>query len=98
MLEAVTELHHLQQFARALLNLSARPAPEMQRQGNILEAIQCGKQVEELKDEADLVAAHASEFIIRKCAETLSFDSNVAGRGPVKACDKVQQRGFSGTR
>src|SRR5262245_30024947 len=98
MLEAVPELHHLQQFSRAFLDLSPRPSAEMQRECNDVKTIECSEQIEELKDESDLVPAHARKFIVRECAKALTFDADVACCRPVEACDEIQQRGFAGTR
>ena len=60
-LQAVAELHERQQLARALVDFPARPATQVQRQADVLEARQRRQQVEELEDEADLVAADARQ-------------------------------------
>src|SRR5439155_21285366 len=87
----------IQKLLRAFFNLLARPLPQMQRQRDIFDAIQRRQQVEKLKDEADLVAANTSEIVIREFAKILAFDSNLAGCGPVKAADQVQERRLSRT-
>ena len=61
MLQPVSELHERQQLARALVDLLARPAAQVQRQADVLEARQRRQQVEELEDEADLVAPDARQ-------------------------------------
>ncbi len=63
-IQADVELHQIQQFIRARLDLLARPAAQMQRQGNIFETRKRGQQVEELEDESDLVAAHTGQIIV----------------------------------
>jgi hypothetical protein len=57
-IKTMIELNHLQQLPGAFLNLSAGPAAKMQRQRDILNAIQGGKEIKELKNESDLVTTH----------------------------------------
>ena len=61
---AGAELDERQQLARALVDFRARPAAQVQRQADILQADQRRQQVEELEDEADLVAAHARQVVV----------------------------------
>ena len=53
-----------QQLARAFLDFLLRPAAQMQRNGDVFDAGQGGQQIEELKNESDLVAAQARQFIV----------------------------------
>src|SRR5207302_2248552 len=56
MLQPVTEPHQLEQLRRALPDSGARPATQVEGQADVLERRQRWQEVEELKDEADLVA------------------------------------------
>ena len=78
-LQAVAELHQSQQLARALVDLLARPAAQVQRQADVLEARQRRQQVEELKDEADLVAPDARQLVVGQAGERLAVDADLAG-------------------
>jgi hypothetical protein len=62
------ELYEGQQLAGALVDLFARPAAEMQRKSDVLEARQRREKIEELKDEADLVATDPREPIVGEAA------------------------------
>ena len=97
MLHPVPELNHFQKLFRSLFDLLARPLPQMQRQRHVFQAIQGRQQVEELEDEADLVAPKTREIVIRDFTKTPAFDSNLAGSGPVEATNEVQECRFSGT-
>src|SRR4051794_35396277 len=48
MIEAMAELHQLEQFVRAFIDIAARDALQMKGQGYILDARQAGEQVKEL--------------------------------------------------
>ena len=58
------ELNQLQQLFRPLFRLLPGPAAQVQRQRNIFEAGQRGKQIEKLKNEADFVTPHARQVVI----------------------------------
>ena len=76
----------------------ARPAAEMQRQPDILQTRQRRQQVEELKDEPDLVAPHARQRIVGQTGERFAVDPDLAGRRTVEAANEVEQRGLPGAR
>ena len=58
MIQARAQLHQVEQLARPIVDLLARPAAQMQRQRDVLDARQARQQIEELKDEAELVPPH----------------------------------------
>ena len=95
-LQAVAELDERQQLARALVDLSARPAAQVQRQADVLEARQRRQQVEELEDEADLVAPHARQLVVGQAGERFAVDADLAGRRAIEAADRVEQRRLAG--
>ena len=64
----------------ALVHLAARPAAQVQRQADVLETGQRRQQVEELKDEADLVAPQPRQVIVGEAAERLAVDATRAPR------------------
>ena len=69
----------------------------MEGESDILEARQRREQVEELEDEADLVASYPGEGIVRERGERFAIDVNVAGAGPVQPPNQVQERRFAGS-
>src|ERR1019366_7397982 len=79
MLETRAELHEIEQFPGALLDLAARPAAQVQRQADVFEARERRQQVEELEDEADLVASHFRQLIVGHAAERGTVDADGAG-------------------
>src|SRR5215218_992921 len=70
----------------------------MKRDGHVLERGQGWKQVEELEDEPDLVAANASQFVIGKAGYVRSLDSEFARGRVVESSDKIQESRFAGSR
>jgi hypothetical protein len=70
----------------------------VQRQGHVLEAGQAGEQIEELKDEADLVAADGSQLVIREAAQDLAVEGNAAGGRRVESTNQVEQGGLARSR
>ena len=58
MVHALGQLHQVEQLARTIVDLLPWPAAQMQRKRHILDARQTRQQIEELKDEAELVAPH----------------------------------------
>ena len=78
-IEAMAELHQFEQLAGALVDVAARQPFEVQRQGDVLDAGQAGEQVEELEDEADLVAAQAGEVVVGERGDGLPVDADFAG-------------------
>src|SRR5882672_2152859 len=66
MVQAITKLHHFKESAGPLLDLFARKAFQMEGESDVLDASKAGKEIEELKDEADLVAPEAGQIVVRK--------------------------------
>src|SRR5581483_6321379 len=95
MIEPCAELHQIEKFSRALVNFFPRPSAKMQRQRNVFHASQSWQQIEELKNEADLIAADAREIIIGKFRERRTVDFEFAPGRPVEPADEVQKSGFS---
>jgi len=96
--EAVREANRVQQLARAIVDLLLRPAAQMQRNGNILDRSEGRKEIEKLKNEADLIAAQTSELVVREAAEPRAVHFNLAGRRRIQAADEIQQRRLAGAR
>ncbi len=88
--------NQLQQLAGALIDLLFRPAAQVQRNGDVFEAIERGQQIEKLKNEPDLVAAQARQLVVGKAAQPAAIDFDFAGGRRVEAADQVQQRRFAG--
>src|SRR5258707_354166 len=54
------------------------------------------QQVEELEDEADLVAADSREVVVGQPGERFAVDADLAGRGTVEAADQIEERRLAG--
>src|SRR5579871_1179974 len=98
MVEALPELHQFQEIAGALVNLLPLEALQVERQGDVFDAGQARQEIEELKDEADLVASKASQVVIGERRHGLTINANLAGRGSVQSADEIQERGLPGAR
>ena len=70
----------------------------MERQPDVLEARKRRQEIEELKDEADLVAPHAREIVVREAVEDLAVHGHRAGGRAVEAADEIEQRRFPRSR
>ena len=68
----------------------------MQGQGDVLHAGQRGQEIEELEDEADLVAAQAGEVVVGQVGDGLAVDADLAGAGTIEPADQIEERGFAG--
>ena len=97
MLHPLPQLHQVQQFARAFVDLLARPAPfKCSGSATFSTQVRLGSRLKNWKDEADLVAAQPGQRRRRKRRERLPVDPDLARRRPVEPADQIQQRGFSG--
>src|SRR5262245_14759705 len=97
MVHAMVELDHPEQFPGPLFDLGTRPVTQMQGQRDVFKTIERREKIEELKDEANLVAAHAGKVVVCELSKFLTFDCDGAGTGPVKAANKIQQCRLAGT-
>src|SRR5918993_791246 len=82
-IEPRPQLDQIEQLARAIVDLLARPASQVERQGHVLEARQARQQVEELKDEPQLVAADRRQRVVGEAVESLAVQRDGASGGPV---------------
>ena len=98
MIQALAELHQLQQFARASINLLACPTAQMQWERNIFQARQRRQQIKKLKNEADLVTPHPREVVVVQGRKRRPVDLDLALSGVVQSADQVQHGRFAGTR
>ena len=91
------ELDEFQKVAGALVDFLARETLEVQGEGDVFDAGERGEEVEELKNEADFVAAKAGEVIVGEGGDGLAVDADFARGGAIEAADQVEQGGFAGT-
>src|SRR6185295_18587737 len=96
--DAMVKLDEAQQFHASLRDLLIGPVPKVQGKRNIFETVQCRQQIEELKDDSDLVAPYPRQFVVRERTQVLAVDCNRSAGWPIESTDEIQQRGFSGTR
>ena len=69
----------------------------MQGKSDVFQTIQCGKQIEELENEANLVAANAREVVVGKRSQILTVNGDGSAAGPIQSANQIQERGLSGT-
>ena len=74
-----------------------RPAAQVQRQADVLEARQGRQQVEELEDESDLVAPDPGQVVVDNPATRLAVDADLAGGRVIEAADQIEQRRLAGS-
>src|SRR5262249_6996570 len=92
--EPMAELYQGQEFLPRLFDFLAGPLAQMQRQRDIFHAVQCWKEIEKLKDEADLVAADPRQIIVWEVGQVFVLDSNLARGRPIQAANQIEQCGF----
>jgi hypothetical protein len=71
---------------------------QLQRQRDVLGRRQHGQQVEELEDEADVVAPQLRELAVVQAADVDAGDGDLARRGLVEAGEDVHQRRLARAR
>ncbi len=86
----------VQQFGHARIDLRARRAGQLQREGDIGRHGARGEQVEVLEDHADLPAQHAQALGI-ECGDILAIDQQAAAGGLLQSIDQADQGGFART-
>ena len=98
MRQAVLELNERQQLTGTIVDLSTRPAPKVEWETNVLHTGQRRQQVEELKDEANLVPSNLGQLIIRQLNEASAIDRDGPRRRAIQTAHQVEQRGLSRAR
>jgi hypothetical protein len=73
-------------------------AGDRQRQEDVLLGGQHRQQVEELEDEADVLAAQQRDAAVGQRADVLAADRHPAARRPVEGGEDVHQRRLAGAR
>src|SRR5262249_37876751 len=68
------------------------PSAQVQRQADVLETRERRQQVEELEDEADLVATDLRQVVVGKPVERLAVDEDRSRRRRVEGADYDEQR------
>ena len=85
-------------LAGPVVDLLAGPAAEMKRETDVLEARQGREQVEELEDEAVVVAAQLRQRGVVETGDVDACDRDLARGRLVQAGEDVHQRGLAGAR
>ena len=88
----VVQLDERQQLTRPIGNFLAVPPAQVQWQADVLEAGERRQQIEELEDEADLVAPDLRQAFVRQVGQQLSVDLHGAGARPIEPANQVQKR------
>src|SRR4030095_8083951 len=96
--QAVLELNERQQLTGAIVDLSTRPAPKVEREANVLQTGQRRQQIEELKDEADLVPSDLGQLIVRQLDEGSAIDRDGPRRRAIQTAHQGEQRRLSRAR
>src|SRR5690349_17562920 len=94
MRDAMVQVYEVEQFARTLVDLAARPMTQMQRQPHILQTRQRREQIEELKDESDLLAPNGRQRVVVEPAQRLTVDRHASRRDAIEAAEQIEQRRF----
>jgi hypothetical protein len=81
---------------RAPIDFLAAESLPVEGQGHVLQAGERGQEVEELEDEADLVAPQAGKGIVGKADDRLAVEADLARGGAIQPADQVEERRLSG--
>jgi len=65
------------------------------REDHILKEAQGRQKLEELENDAHILATPNRQFVLAQLVQGGSVDPNLAGRRPVDSCDHVEQGGFA---
>src|SRR6266516_3110051 len=80
---SIQQSNGIQQLTRFYVDLRTRYAIEFQRQANIFTHSQCGNQVEELEDKADLGAPEKSAVAFRQSSQVLTIHPDLTAVGRI---------------
>ena len=94
----VAELDQRQQLGGAFVHLRARPASQVEREPDVLKTRQGRQEIEELKNEPDLVAPDPRELVVREAGQRLAVDAHLARGRTVEAAHKIEQRRLARAR
>ena len=97
-LGAVAEAHQLQQLMGAPADRAVGAAGDEPGQQHVLLRAQRAEQVEELEDEADVVAAQLRQRLVVGAVVAAARDGDGAGRWRLERADDVQQRALARAR
>ena len=78
--------------------LGADAAFQLGRDEDVLQDRQVGEQVEELEHEPDVVASKAGQGGLAQRSKVGARNGDAARCRPIKACDKVEERGLAAAR
>ena len=78
MVHSRRQLHQIEQLARAIVDFLPRPAAQVQRQRHVFDARQARQQVEELKDEPQLVPPHGGQPVVGEAIQALAVEGDGA--------------------
>ena len=87
-----------EQVPRALPGRLVAAPRDQRREEHVLLGGQRGEQVEELEDEADLVAAQPGQPAVAEPVVALAAEQDVAGAGGIERPEEVEQRALPGAR
>jgi len=79
----------------ALPSVCAADPVELERESDVLLDIQCGKQIEELIDEANVCAAKQSALRLDQRCDIATVDFNRAAVRPIDAADEIEESRFA---
>ena len=85
----------VEEFVGALAGFAAVPAAQVERKGDVFLAGEGRKQIEELEDEADFVAADAGEFVVGESGEGNAVQGDFAGGGLVEGANEIEESGLA---
>src|SRR5882724_12228671 len=97
MFDTMFELDQAKKLHASLRDFLFWPVAKVQRERDVFETVQGRQQIEELKNDSNLVAPHACEIVIRERTKIDAADRNGAAAGAIQSADQIQQSGFSGT-
>ena len=95
---AIFHLHQFERLDGALAPFAGRQTAVNHRQLDVLEHIELGQQIEELKHEPDLSVPDAGQLARRGVLDHGPVELDRAAGGRVEATQDVHQRGFAAAR
>lgn len=97
MIRTLRQADQADQFRRALFAFRGRNALEEQGQRNVLTHVHRRQQIEELENEAHLVAAELRQRSIIRGLESETIHNDFSGRGMIEARQEMNQRTLAAT-
>jgi hypothetical protein len=92
---SIKQSHGIKEGLGAAADFSPKDAAQLKRQNHVLPHGQCGKEIEKLKYEPDVLPAEEGATVVIEPGQALAIDSDIPTVHEIDPADEIQQRAFA---